>query len=92
MIIVPPPKGIDKTSAILKFVRIPEKSTAMEDSFGKLFISIPISVEVPPISTTSPLSIPDKNEAPRMLFVGPEDREKIGYFIASETEDIVPSF
>ena len=52
-------------------------------SLGKLFLSTPTSVVVPPISTTMALGIPDRNAAPLMLLVGPEEKVRTGYFMAS---------
>ena len=49
---LPPPRAIDNTSGILKFVLIPPISTAIDDSLGNPFRKIPTSVEVPPISAT----------------------------------------
>ena len=49
---LPPPRAIDNTSGILKFVLIPPISTAIDDSLGNPFLNIPTSVEVPPTSAT----------------------------------------
>ena len=52
-------------------------------SLGKLLLSTPTSVVVPPMSTTIALGMPDRNAAPLMLLVGPEEKVRTGYFMAS---------
>ena len=47
---------------------------------------------VPPTSTTTPSDAPDRNAAPVMLFVGPEERLSTGNSAAAAALAIVPSF
>ena len=53
-------------------VRTPPISTTLLASRGKPWRRLPTSVVVPPTSTTSASSSPDRNAAPRMQLVGPE--------------------
>jgi len=41
-------------------------------------LRVPMSVDVPPTSTTSAFFIPDSHIAPRILFVGPEEKVRMG--------------
>ena len=59
-----------------KLVRIPPMLDIIADSLGNPFFNMPTSVVVPPISATMALLRPDKNAAPRMLLVGPEEKVK----------------
>ena len=59
--------------------------TCDEASLGKPLTSIPTSVLVPPMSTTIPSFFPDKNMAPLILLVGPEEKVNTGYSTASTT-------
>ena len=52
----------------------------------------PMSVVVPPTSTTMASSSPDRNAAPRMLFVGLEENEYTGNASAWAASMTVPSF
>ena len=61
-----------------KLVRTPPMSLSRKDSRGNPRLSTPMSVVVPPMSTTSPSSRPERNPAPRMLFVGPEANVSTG--------------
>ena len=53
-------------------VRTPPTSTTLFASRGKPCRRLPTSVVVPPTSTTSASRRPERNAAPRMLFVGPD--------------------
>ena len=59
--------------------------TCDEASLGNPLHSIPISVVVPPISITIASFFPERNMAPLILLVGPEEKVKMGCFIASST-------
>ncbi len=58
-----------------KSVRTPPTSTAPLASLGKPDFRWPTSVVVPPTSTTIASRSPDRKAAPRMLFVGPDEKE-----------------
>ena len=78
---VPPPKGIEWESGILKFVLIPPIDTLVDEGLGNPFNNTFTSVDVPPISTTIPSSNLVKYEAPLKEFVGPLLKVKTGYFL-----------
>ena len=58
-------------------------SHCVEACLGNPLTSTPTSVVVPPISTTMALRRPDKNAAPLILLVGPEENVRTGYLLAS---------
>jgi hypothetical protein len=58
-----------------KSVRTPPISTTLLASRGKPWRRLPMSVVVPPTSTTRASSRLDRNAAPRMELVGPEANE-----------------
>ena len=74
----PPPNAMLKTSGIRKLVVTPPHFTLADASLGNPFCNTPTSVDVPPISTTMASLLLDKNAAPRMLLVGPEENVKTG--------------
>ena len=55
----------------------------LEASLGKPFLNTPTSVVVPPTSITMALGIPERKAAPLMLLVGPEEKVRTGYLVAS---------
>ena len=61
----------------------------LEASLGKPFLNTPTSVVVPPTSTTMALGIPERKAAPLMLLVGPEEKVRTGYLVASSALRIV---
>ena len=75
---LPPPSPTETTSGMRKLVRTPPMSTGRDSSRGYPLTSAPTSVVVPPISTTMPFLTPDRNAAPRMLLVGPEEKVSTG--------------
>ena len=74
----PPPNAMLKTSGIQKLVVTPPHFTLVDASLGNPFCNTPTSVVVPPISTTMASLLLDKNAAPRMLLVAPEENVKTG--------------
>ena len=79
-------------SGIRKFVLTPPIVTGRADSRGKPSFRSPMSVEVPPTSTTIEFLTPAKKAAPRMLFVGPDEQVRIGCMAAASVVMSVPSF
>ena len=73
-------------------VRTPPTSTTEFASRGKPRRSWPISVEVPPTSTTIASASPDRNAAPRIELVGPEAKVMTGSAVAAAASMTVPSF
>ncbi len=65
-------------SGIRKLVRTSASFTAVDAARGKPWTRIPTSVLVPPTSTTMAFSIPARNAAPRIEFVGPDDMASTG--------------
>ena len=59
---------------------------------GKPCCSTPISVVVPPTSTTMASRKPLRKAAPRILLVGPEAKVSTGYSLAKSAFIKVPSF
>ena len=53
-------------------MRTPPISTADEASRGNPFVRTPMSVVVPPTSTTTPSLTPLRKAAPRIELVGPD--------------------
>lgn len=56
----------------------PLTSLCVDASLGKPSLRVPMSVVVPPTSTTSAFFSPDSHIAPRILFVGPEEKVRMG--------------
>ena len=73
-------------------MRTPPISTAAFASRGKPPLSWPMSLVVPPTSTTIASCAPERNAAPRMLLVGPEAKQCTGKRRASSARAMVPSF
>jgi hypothetical protein len=69
---------IDSTSGIRKLVRIPATVTSVVASRGKPPLRMPMSLVVPPMSTTAQVPMPDSAAAPRMELVGPEAKVATG--------------
>ena len=65
-------------SGIRKLVRTSAMSTSVAASRGKPLTSTPTSDVVPPMSTITASSAPDRKAPPRMLLVGPEANVRIG--------------
>ena len=57
---------------------LPPTSLWVDASLGKPSLRVPMSVLVPPTSTTSAFFSPDSHIAPRMLLVGPEENVRMG--------------
>jgi hypothetical protein len=53
--------------------------TFVDASLGKPFLKTPTSDVVPPMSITMAFFLPERNAAPRMLFVGPDANVLTGY-------------
>ena len=75
---LPPPRPTATMSGMRKLVRTPPTSTARLLSRGKPPRSTPISLVVPPISTTIASSRPVTRAAPRSEFVGPDENVSAG--------------
>jgi hypothetical protein len=90
--IVPPPRPTDSTSGMRKFVRMPPISTAWADCRGNPSTSTPMSVVVPPMSTTRASVAPERCAAPRIEFVGPQPIVSTGNSSAYSSCMRVPSF
>ena len=73
-------------------VRTPPISTTELASRGKPRRNCPISVEVPPTSTTIASARPDRNAAPRIELVAPEAKLVTGSAVAASAAITVPSF
>ena len=73
-------------------MRTPPISTAAFASRGKPPLSLPMSLAVPPTSTTIASCAPERNAAPRMLLVGPEAKQCTGKRRASSARAMAPSF
>ena len=63
---------MESTSGIRKFVRTPATVTSPALSRGNPPTSRPMSVVVPPMSTTAQVLSPEVRAAPRIEFVGPD--------------------
>ena len=88
----PPPRPIENTSGMRKFVRTPPTSTAIVACRGKPLRKRPTSEVVPPMSMTIASETPERNAAPLIELVGPDANVSTGNASAAAASSSVPSF
>mmetsp|Transcript_35243 Transcript_35243/g.99362 ORF Transcript_35243/g.99362 Transcript_35243/m.99362 type:complete len:244 (-) Transcript_35243:419-1150(-) len=89
--VLPPPRPILTTSGERKLVRTPPSNTTDDARRGKPLSRAPASVVLPPTSSTTALATLVRNEAPRILLVGPLVVKNMGDVAAAVAPTMVPS-